>query len=385
MLKVMPGHGPHIVLFEPLENDPTLNGKMHRYDAIYGATHESPVSGGTDVTLFDGFTSSFSLRSGGSSTETIVVNRCYIGERHLDERHAAYRKYEAELSRLGEWMPITAINRKLEDGGGVHVETAEIRKSMDVPGATVDLIARGSMSFTFEEVSFKNEKSVEIGLEQPRSHDEVVGDYLIPLRNLISLATGGASRILSTRILLDEEGPWPSIVTDLTLWSQELPAEERSARFQHHLIAAPNDLGELNRMFTQWWTLVAQHRRLVNFIFGLLDDPPKYVDMRFLMLTTAVQHLSASLDDGRVETTIERLGTQLAARFGTAIQFGRRWQHIQDTFWDNSRPATAELLAVTNALEWVLRLRLLKEIGVDLEKAGTSPAFMHASSRLLQP
>jgi len=372
-----------VYLFQTLE-DGKANLERNAYPVVHGLLHESPLPGGASVSLFDAFATSLSFTEEGA-TETIVANRAYIGDRHIDSTQASFRACEATFTGFDAWTRLSALSPKHDRSeGSVSIRSATAREAVTIDGTTLEFIAKGFVHYAPDEISFNNRRHVAFHLGRASTHDEVVRELLVPLRNLLSLATGGVERLLSCSIVLGGDEPWPETIHDLGPWERSHePEGNRSTRVRNPRIPWPETQLELQSLISRWWAITAAHRRAVDFAFALLSEPPKYVEIRFAAASMAMDGLLQRFAAGDAVGFLESLGDGVHAALGPPANFFSRWHRAraETCMWDQPSDSH-ELIDLTHVLLELVRLVLLTELKVDLEPSLKSPEFQHWTQRL---
>lgn len=368
-----------VQLFRTLD-DGEINFEHNAHAVVHGLLHESPLSGGSAVTLFDAFATSLSFTQDGA-TATLVANRAYVGDRHLESSQDSFRIWEATLSGLDSWMNLSALSRRLDSASGfVSIKSDAVRASVTIEGATVEFIASGFVHYSADEISFRNRRRVAFNLERPCTPDEVSRAFLVPLRNLLCLATGKEQHIESCSMVAGSGEPWPETIHDLMLWESRFDTRS-SARVLNPRIPWPATIQGLQELAARWWDLTSKHRQTIDFAFALLSDPPRYIEIRFAAASLAMERLVKHFASGDAVGFVQSLGSGVDSAVGTARAFVSRWEQARDDASNQSLGAS-RLVNLTHVLLELVRIGLLAQLQVDLEPSTTSPEFRHWTSRL---
>lgn len=375
--------GLRVTLFQPLADESLFDVDVQRYPTIYGSIHESPLGGGTEVTLFDAVALSRSLRSNGSSSETIAANRCYVGGVHLETKEQRFDRYEATLTGVSEWIPQTAIGREIDESGAVRVLMKTASFSIDMADWKMSFVVQGRAQASADRLVFHNERLVDVRFQEAISDDVATKRVFIPLRNFTSLITGVPSRIESSSVIVSDDGPWRQVVHDLSLRYRDPGLQPTEVDPSHDpLFRVPKETRALAALLERWWTLSRTHRRALDLAFGLLEQPPRYVEMRLILGSTVIDVFAERFAQGDPIALLDRLDARVVQQVGGAESFIRRWSDLRAKMWDEPPPPAQEVIAVTNALMWIIRLVLMSEIGVDPVDLLQSRRFEHMASRL---
>lgn len=198
-------------------------GNVSRYPVVHGDLHTSAPGGGTYVTLLDAFTRRISWSSAsGSMLEVVTTNRVFIGDEHLEDFPPKFLEARFTLHGLSEWIHTSAFEvRGLPKEGsrqGVDLLPGSVR-AFKTPAATVEFRTTSSMGMQAGADEVRVRKHCEVGVrpKHPISEEQFSRDYIIPIRNLVTLGTGAFTQLRRRLFVLRASTtPWPPTVRDWT-------------------------------------------------------------------------------------------------------------------------------------------------------------------------
>ena len=351
------------------------------FEELHGTLHRSPLPGGTEVTHLRGFAIRRSFSSSGAASETLVANRSYVGDRHV-QRTATFRSFTSRLHGLREWLPGSTISSAREGSEFRVTAGSPFEVSASLSGCTVTLRRSADVERSRGRVSISESADARVLLAKPASVDAFVEDWLVPLRIFLSLATGTVSFVQSLAVVLDPTSKWPDEVHDLELWAAGQAHGSPDVVTEPWIPGATTNQ-QLTSVLRRWWALRRRQRRAIERVFSLWDRPPDYIDLRFLAFSSSIDLLARARrrSPDAVATLFEELPRE-AVEALDAVRLLAQWRALRARVEDEGFAEATELLAVSGALKWVARFTLLAELGVPLDGALRSSEFRHDRSRL---
>jgi hypothetical protein len=371
-----------IQLFDLLDDESANFGKTAQRPILYGSLHTSPLSGGTDLTHFDSFDVRRSFHSNGRSSETLVANRSYVGDVHLAAATDRFAAYDARFAGLSGWLPLSTIKREAPKGGLVRIEVGKAaRLKVAVPGARIEFVKTPEVAHSEEETTVREHAQVDFSVEPPVDPGTFDREFLFPLRFLLSLALGRVSRIDALDVIVSDEGPWPTEVHNLDIWSICKKAGPVSPANTFDMLIAPPQEQELQQLLTAFWEMRGRIRKAIERVFALWEAPPRFVEIRFGAVSDALELLlrSASTDLGGL---MKNLGDSVGSHLPPSDDLMQRWKLAREDVRAGESVESEELFRLSEVLEWLMRFALLRELGADMARAASARAFLHAATRL---
>ncbi len=373
-------------LFETLDECATDFGSPAIRPVLRGELHTSPVAGGSLITHLGAFAVRRSLHSNGTTSETLVANRSYVGDEHLVSADQEFRRYSVGFTGLGNWLPLSAFTRKASRGT-VRIEVGKPAElSASVEGTAVTFVKSAEVTFSEDEMAIRSSARARFEMAVSRTPDDFAREWLVPLRYLLTLARGVIAHTECVDIVLGGERPWPDEMHDLEIWSRAKVHPPRAAvhRFDA-LIAPPRDDLELQSLLDRWWAVWKRLRRPAERVFALWEAPPKFADVRVLAVFDAFSLLTQSIggpsDPG---AALGALGATVGRELPPLGELVDRLSRSVAALRANEETDPKELFRLSEVFDWLMRFVLMNELGVDMERASRSPGFRHAASRLEQ-
>ena len=369
-----------VQLFEALLDDRLAASA--EFDQLHGTIHRSPFPGGTEISHLRGFAIQRAFTSSGGATETLVANRTYLGDRHVQPTDR-FDVFTAELHGLADWLRGSTIARTIAGAESSFSLGPPLEVAAAVAGCTVRLTKKAHVEASAQRVVLSESAVACLQIDEPTSVDALVENWLVPLRILLSLAIGRVAYVQRLSIVLEPETTWPDEVHDVELWAAAHVRARSETRDPEPWIPPPRSSEELTALLQRWWGMRTGQRRAIERIFSLWDRPPEYVDTRFIAYSSAIDLLARVLHGApdAAAKVFESLpcGAPDALR---GVRLFDRWRAARARLEDEGYVEGPKLLALCGGLAWVARLTLLAELGVPLDGVLRSGELRHDVHRL---
>jgi hypothetical protein len=352
-----------------------------RYPVVLGQLHRAVREAGTEVTLLGAFTREMSWSSTGVN-QTIAANRLFVGEEHLGGAEDAFVEARVVIAGLAAWVPARAFDvAMVERTVRTHSENVTC---VEAHGASIELRTRADLDgATADEVHVAKRSEVVIRPSSPLSESAFNRDFFVPLRNLVTLGTNSQASIESLELVLRDQPRWPPVVHDLLpdRLAGTLRRQDRAEPF----FALPDESDGLGTMLERWLTLSSRHRRVLGLVFGLLESPPYFAEMRFDLTARALDLVGARIvGASSLGAFIESMPEAASKLVGSRELFCDTVARVRARMWDDEAPLGLGLYYMTETMTWLLKLRLAVEAGVPVEEAANSRAFVRAAKGIHQ-
>jgi hypothetical protein len=184
----------------------------------------------------------------------------------------------------------------------------------------------------------------------------------------VSLATNRHARIraLSFKMARDDASIVHQIRPD-----RGFDEDERDGKLKT-LFAFPDEGERFSHLVKRWLGLWRQHRKLFGLVFGLVEAPPVFVEVRLSQNYAAFEMLSDRVLGTTPEEAVRR------SRYGEALVPETFWRSLQDALAsarDEGRPTSEGAFYLGEALGWFLKTSLLDALGLDPEPIKNSFEF----------
>jgi hypothetical protein len=351
------------------------------HPAVHGVLHRSPRPGAGLLSLLDAYAATVSWSSNGTRLESIVANHALVGDEHIESSDTAFSAVAFEISGLTHW----ADHRVLEVSSRPELlvqGTQPKRTSAGIEGTTITITT--SYSANMEAGSIRCSERTDV-LVQPSGalpERDFRQRYVVPMRNLVSLALNRHCPVTSRTSYLndDPEGP---VVHDLEPDRTPKTTRGVEANWRDALFKAPSTDESLASMLARWLPFSRNHRRALGLCFGLMESPPRLAEMRFSLTVDAAELLAGRLTgDPRVQALASAVDASAQALVGNVSSFCDSVSTLRATLWDEERPLGLRLHFVTEALMWLIKLRLATEAGVDPVVLAKARPFLSAAEHI---
>jgi hypothetical protein len=268
--------------------------KQHRI--ILGLVDQSPC--GNVVTLTGCIPAGF--RMGGLHfyvREKYHASRAYFGAHLVTEADFTFRSMMVKFGGLTEWAhPISGLQRvPLPTKEGETVPIAKYhyhpRPIGRVSGASVTLNMGISSESDSQKFTFREEANLVIDLDSPRSADELNGQYVAPLQNLMTFVCDQPQK-------LEQFSVWPATghtnretnpaIRVIGQRVQPEGEDDEKKQISHHRMLFT--LGEIDfeDFIGKWLDLSQKYSDAFSIIFGIQYGPPAYIDMTFALVAQSL-------------------------------------------------------------------------------------------------
>jgi hypothetical protein len=165
--------------------------------------------------------------------------------------------------------------------------TAPRSIEVTLPDGLLRISVGARSTSTLREHSFQEEVAIIIKAKEPIPEEDWNNQFVYPLLNFLTLATGIPNALTSWDLSVSE-GP----TMDVKVVGQRIvggSADEPS--FTPHRMLLPLETLEprLSDVVVQWLKVSSVYRNVCNIYFGLLYAPGAYVDMRLLGISQALE------------------------------------------------------------------------------------------------
>jgi hypothetical protein len=390
-----------------------FGGDAMRYSRIYG------VADGKLVTLFDCIETSHKFSAPGTQKQELIAHWALVGAHVTDLR---VRRVLLRTTYMPEWVEPPILSAHIGDD---DTRSASIR--YDPPDdlecnfgdAQINLrYGWSSGGDRFRNASLEEIVSFDVQLGAPTEFADVQTEYLVPLQNLITLATDHPNAITHISVWPAEESEIEASQVPVAVY---YPAIFRPGRGGHKF--HPDDpyfrladiIGDYCRYVTSWLAVAERLRSVCNLFFSNQYAPPQFSETRFLVAAQAVElfhrltaegekdppdvhaaRLAAILDAAppehaewlenalrhsndkrlrrRLRELVERIHPVIGDLFPNPSDFAHDVVATRNYFthWDpegeGAAAAGAALIALTNRLQVMLQVLLMLELGFPIER-----------------
>ncbi len=381
-----------IELFDALAGDsPVAAINRESFPLVLGDLHASAPKGGTRVSLIDARVIRTSWGSTlGRKLQTLAASEILLGNSHV-ERTPVFPSATIEIARLGEWLGMRAFSWKHE----AIVFDQPPSECVNLENARLEFATTFHTTFsgTRDDAHISSELSAEVVFRAPLSPAEIVRQYVVPLRNLVSLASGKFAPIRTIEYAIpngDESSSDPEVAPEAPPRVYDLALHFRETR------------GSTRHVPTGVALRVSSRRRGTSSPLGSLARNVSNASTRPRPGICAARDSAELCRDQRFELTIRALdlvAKQIAktSRADLLLSFAGVTELVGDTrgflaaldrqaadLWVEDAPAGPQLTYMTQAIEWVLWLVLAREAGVSVDAIVASRPFRRDADRLRQ-
>ena len=271
-------------------------GSAEEHPLILGSTGEGKL-----VTLFDAIPLRTSFTSGGFTTQEFWARVGCTGAQFLQAEQARFHKASLEYTHLADWVGRSGFHPDYDTEGG---SLTKYRLAYTFPDEVKAAIPDGEVCVTYafesggdllREVSLRQSARIRVDLGHDLTLDEWWSDFVLPFRNLLTLATTRPNAL--TRISVYSEDKTVStskgdreVPVDLfyqQVWHEKVQAKRL---FPHDMLFTLHDVAEDFGAVVKHWLRVAKELDSVcNLFFSVSHLPGLYSENQFLNTVQAAE------------------------------------------------------------------------------------------------
>lgn len=237
----------------------------------------------------------------GFPSEVLRPQSLIVGA-HVDET-TLYDEAILQATYLSDWLQESGIRIEMRQGsneqkGSVAASYVwpEIRTSQVAPGVTISTWSGHQGTPMRAGYTISETVALKITVETGVLVDDLVRDYVMPILDLVSFATGRSNAV--DRLTIRTPSVTQTIGEQIqredleyvTEWIVKRPKVEPERLMIHHmrfaLMEAPMGF---DLLIQRWYKLYKDLRPSLAPYFGLLYAPPTYVDLRLVSISQALE------------------------------------------------------------------------------------------------
>lgn len=365
ILRLEPSGGVHVDLIGYL-GSPNLR-TPERHLVVYGdLVRQPPEAPGGLVTLLGAFPSRMRMGAG-PSAQRMVANTLLVGDFLVEGAEQQFSKANLSFQHLDAWMPQTGIELEWKDSVTLATMTRPEEQSVPVNGGVLTFGLAQTTQSSQEGLTLRESIAVQLRPAVESSPDEIRKRLLRPLIHFLGLATGRPNYVASLVFVRDvDDGPWPDRV-----WQYTGAPRDTSPPLPTDFLL-PYDRAALPSQLARFFDVYHRYAGLLDLLFGLESEPPKYVEMQYALYVDALN----LFDD--LAGRMCRLETDSPASLAILPEAPRNWLEglaaTRSSLWiapTNWKRLHHDL----SRIRVLIRLLLMHELGLDLAPAGETREF----------
>lgn len=261
---------------------------------------------------------------------------------------AAFDIIQLQHEHLHEWAGGGGIEHTIAtEEGSSHVRRVELAAeravlaSFDVEGARVRLISSPALSTSDLEANLAMDTVWRVESQAALSWREVFNRWVVPLRDLVSLAALRPADIdrIRVHVAARDESAWGTLVLRLLELDRVKHRKKRLIAPEMLFTSArlPNGL---ERGVARWLTLRNRYSTVIAFLLGVDSAPFMFDDQKFLSLAQAAEILHVIRVGGtplpkpehrkRVQGAVGGITDRKVASWAREILGGSNWYTLRD-------------------------------------------------------
>ncbi|MGW0731877.1 ApeA N-terminal domain 1-containing protein [Streptomyces sp. NPDC002851] len=248
----------------------------------------------------------------------LIVGTVLIGDSRLGEEDLQFNRASLRLANLDEWVNRSPYNRETGPPESLQVVDDLPYLTASVPGCEIFLGRTVTTHFNrLADAGFSSHEVIELRLGERLPLNELEYQFVRPLEQLLTLATGFHSKGLDLRVGNDDGDvrPWQLTAHSVRRRSSdqdqlERPVVRSHMRFGMNSQGYPPDI-VFGDLVPRWFELQARLSGVCDLIFSLRSDTGGYLQQQLFTIASAVEALHRGLnpdkktaDDRARETTI---------------------------------------------------------------------------------
>jgi hypothetical protein len=309
-LKVSSSGNLHLSLVGALGPVSPAGSKVHQI--ILGSVDKSPS--GNDVTLAGCMLTGSTFGSFAGMRERYHASRGFFGAHLPDKAAFAFKQATVRIGGLTEWAHILSgivVERQAHHVGEkvpLASYTAHAPISGEVPGGKILLSVGIGSRQSSRELIFREEGSLSVACGTPKSAEEINGEYIYPLQNLVTFVCDRAQEVESFSVWQASatgtpgENPEIKVIGPRVQPDDDGEGREPVQGFQ--MLFTLEDI-DFTDFVERWLRLTDRYSDACNIYFGLKYGPPAYLDMTFMGIAQVLYLYHSRRDDGLARRTEE--------------------------------------------------------------------------------
>lgn len=302
------------------------------YPVIHGILTAHPF--GRFVTLQGCNQIAHSIGMPGLSTETIRPRIGYFGAQLLESTEPVFDEVRVRYTHLSDWSgPSRFVRSALErisDEGRISISYDRPDSlKLKVDNDTVDLCQVIAFESTAHEVSLQERASFAVMKSERLSTSDFVSSIVVPLQNLLTLATEAPNGIESLEFVRrDLTFAGTTHPAPFTVLFQPIFSSDVSVRplHDHRMLFSLEDIRGMEQgVLQRWMSFSKEFRSFCEVYFSERYAPSHFIDIRFLMAIEAASLFFAC--DGSTDGPASAALRDVQARLLSAVpgQLLREW------------------------------------------------------------
>jgi hypothetical protein len=347
---------------------------------------------GKVVTLFDCMESTTRFTSRGFLTQEFWARLGCTGAHFSTTEQARFHKASLEYTHLPDWVGASGFHPEYDTEGGILTKYG---LTYTFPDEVKAAIANGEVCITYafrsggdqlREVSLSQSTSIRVDLGEDLTFDEWVINFVLPFRNLLTLATTRPNAI--TRISVYSEHktvstPKGDREVPIDLFYQQVWHEKLQAKrlFPHDMLLTLHDVAEdFGEIVRRWLRVAKELDSVCNLLFSVRYRPG-FSENRFLNTVQAVEPYHRTKTGSRRRSLRSCIRYLLAATqevvsplitdensFLRKVVATRNYYTHHDPRLRKKAATGSELYWLTQTLTFMVEACLLDELGLAAER-----------------
>ncbi len=275
------------------------------YPTILGWVDKSPF--GDIVTLSGCILSGSTIGSPTSTRENYHASRAYFGAHLKQKDDFAFKSMSLRLAGLSEWAHDYSgfvgdrfPSGKIEEPAPVLSYAYKNPLFANVPDGQLTFGLGIGSHGSYRERSFRESVGFSISCETAKSSDQLNGEYVYPLQNLMTFVCDRPQEIEEFSVRAGEfpknaAGPEIRVIGPRVQPEEEGEVPEPVHYFQMLFTLADVDFADF---IGKWLRVTAMFQDACSVFFGLQYGPPAYLDMAFPSVVQSLYLYYLRRDDG---------------------------------------------------------------------------------------
>ena len=244
--------------------------------------------------------------SGSNTRENYHAARAYFGAHLTQQADFAFKRMSLRLGGLSEWSRGFSGFEKGSLQGGVEECAALLWYKYknplmaEVPGGHLTLGAGLASQQSDREYQFREPVSLSVNCEDAKSADEMNGDYVYPLQNLMTFVCDRAEEVEEFAVR-PGEFPANAAARDIRVIGPRVQPEDEGVAtdpVRHFQMLFTLEDVEFTDIVGRWLRVNEKYAAACSVFFGLQYGPPAFIDMTFPGIVQSLCLYYSHRDDG---------------------------------------------------------------------------------------
>lgn len=287
---------------------------------MHPVVHGTLDEGRQPATLFDVQGHVHSVPGLTVTAERWQASGALLGQHLETGSEQVVRRVSLHLEHLAAFAghPQVAVHAEIEPAAKVRLEVErQVLQSAELPAAAVQLVASPRVAFLHDgRAEIEVVVTFELQLREPASWEQVLNEYVLPLRDLLVVLLDQAVAVVKVSV---HTGPRPAQAQVLTPMERPLQPPTRTVFVDDFVRPAAGLPGGFNAALSAWWQVRHDAALSVRELVDALQAPHVAVQDRLLAYVRAAGPLLVKADRDAAVAAADAEDAEWRARVAASL------------------------------------------------------------------